>query len=77
MLGLNLRVGRDDYGIGVGYDSHSRITMPMEGALFLEWPTNAGPLPLAMRDFFTARIGTNFPPSLEDTNSPMPARAQP
>ena len=77
MLGLNLRAGRDDYGIGVGYDSHSRVTMPPNGTLCLEWPTNVSPLPRAMRDLFTARIGTNFPPQLNRMDSSEPKQAMP
>lgn len=65
MVGLNIRAGRDDYGIGVGFDSQSRITMPENGALCMEWPTNISPLPREMRDLFTVRIGTNLPPSWE------------
>ncbi len=66
MLGLNLRTGRDEYGMGVGWDSRSRITMPADGeTLLLEWPTNASPLPREMRDLFTVRVGTNLPPSWE------------
>lgn len=75
MLGVNLRAGRDNYGIGVGYDSHSRVTMPADGTLCLEWPTNTGLLPRAMRDLFTARIGTNLPPELGLTNGPQPNNA--
>ena len=61
MLGLNLRAGPDDYGIGVGFDSHSRISMPTDGVLLLEWPTNVSPLPIGVRDFFSCKIGTNLP----------------
>lgn len=64
MLGLNLRVGRGDYGLGVGYDSSSRVVMPESGTLGLQWPTNYTPLPWEMRSLFTAEIGTNFPPVL-------------
>lgn len=68
MFGVNLRAGREDCGLSVGYDSHSRVTMPTEGTLYFEWPTNAGPAPRAMRDFFTVRIGTNLPPLLDNAN---------
>jgi hypothetical protein len=72
MLGLNLRTGRDDYGIGVGFDSHSRITMPENGTLCMEWPTNVSPLPRAMRNLFTARVGTNLPPDCRPTPGTPP-----
>lgn len=63
MLGLNFSAGRDNYGIGVGYDSQSRITMPADGgSLLLEWPTNFPGLPHEMRDLFNVRVGTNLPP---------------
>ena len=65
MLGLNVRTGREDYGIGLGFDSHSRVTMPANGTLLMEWPTNVSLLPREMRDLFTVRIGTNLPPSWE------------
>ncbi len=63
MMGLNLRAGRDDYGIGIGFDSHTRISMPTNGVLCLEWPTNVSPWPLKLRDLFTYRIRTNTPPA--------------
>lgn len=66
MIGLNVRAGRDDYGIGLGFDSHSRVAMPTNGTLLMEWPTNVSLLPREMRDLFTVRIGTNLPPSWED-----------
>lgn len=69
MLGLNLRAGRDDYGIGVGYDARSRITMPTSGTLCMEWPTNVSLLPREMRDLFTVRVGTNLPPGWETPHS--------
>ena len=62
MLGLNLRLGRDDYGVGLGYDLHSRVSMPTDGSLLLQWPNYAGPWP-GMHDLFSCRIGTNIPPS--------------
>ncbi len=66
MLGLNLRAGRDNYGVGVGYDSQSRITMPADGGtLLLEWPANFPGLPREMRDLFNVRVGTNLPPDME------------
>ena len=68
MLGLNLRAGRDDYGLGVGFDSQSRITMPTNGGtLLLQWPTNFPGLPREMRDLFNVRVGTNLPPEWEPT----------
>lgn len=72
MLGLNLRAGRDDYGVGIGFDSQSRITMPTSGTLLMEWPTNAGPLPRELRDLFTVRIGTNLPPGWEQPSGLSP-----
>ena len=79
MLGLNVRTGRDDYGLGVGWDSHSRVTMPANGTLLMEWPTNASPLPREMRDLFTVRIGTNLPPSWEhpDDTTSSPSKSKP
>lgn len=74
LLGLNLQTGRDDYGVSVGWDSQARMTMPANGTLLMEWPTNVSPLPREMRDLFTVRIGTNLPPSWEypvdDTSTP-------
>jgi hypothetical protein len=68
MLGLNLRTGRDDFGIGVGFDSQSRITMPTNGGtLLLEWPANFPSFPREMRSLFNVRVGTNLPPSWEPT----------
>lgn len=77
MLGLNIRASRDDYGVGVGFDSSSRIIVPANGTLCLEWPTNVSPLPREMRDLFTVRVGTNLPPDWEtkrgtnSTNQPI------
>lgn len=78
MLGLNLRTGRDDYGVGVGWDSHSRMTMPTNGGtLLLEWPTNASPLPREMRDLFTVRVGTNLPPEFKEAAGSTLNKTQP
>ena len=61
-LGLNLATGEDFAGIAAGWDSRSRVIIKQNDASFyLLWPTNTIRLPQDIKDFFTVRIGTNFP----------------
>jgi len=61
-IGFNLSAGREDYHIGLGWDSRRRILISSNAAVRLEWP-NA--------DFFNLRVGTippfatNLPPNKE------------
>ena len=77
LLGLNLRAGRDDYGVGIGFDSQSRITMPASGTLLLEWPTNFPNAHRDMQNLFNVRIGTNLPPDFHQTDSSIPKKTRP
>jgi hypothetical protein len=69
MLGISLRAGDDSYALGVGYDSHSRVTMSSNGMLALEWPVQAS-WPRTRDDLFTVRIGTNLPRHLNTDHAP-------
>jgi hypothetical protein len=53
-VGAQLGLWQEDFFVGAGLDSRSRIIIPQEGAEFaLEWPANALWLPRDLRDLFT------------------------
>jgi hypothetical protein len=61
-LGLGVGAGEDFAGIAAGWDSRSRLLIKQEDSSFyLLWPTNTTCMPHPIRDFFTVRVGPDFP----------------
>jgi hypothetical protein len=78
MIGLNVSAGSEQYGVGIGLDSRSRVTVPSDGKMLsLEWPTNVSRFPRAMRDLFIARIGEDVPPALKSDEETAQGRSSP
>ena len=64
-LGLNLSTGSEDFGIGAGWDSRSRVIIKQDSAEFaVMWPTNVLWLPRDVKDFFNIAVTNKCPPAV-------------
>ena len=65
VLGVGLAVGREDYFLSTGWNNQRKLSViDTNTCIRLEWPSS---------DLFRVRIGTNFPPSLQDPVEPKPS----